>query len=109
MRFLLSKDQILPLYISKGNSGCIASNKITVDGIKIGYMYREKPSPHFPDSGWRFFAGEESDEYTQDPDNFQIFDLNTICNYDKDIIPYLESCCGSAYIRTEKGFVDDKL
>ena len=30
---------------------------------KIGYMVREEPSKDNPDSGWRFFAGDESKEY----------------------------------------------
>ena len=35
------------------------------------------------DSGWRFLAGSEDDEYTDNPENIGIFDLNTICNYDQ--------------------------
>jgi hypothetical protein len=71
--------------------GCIASNRITVDGMPVGYMYRELVSNNFLDSGWRFFAGDETGEYADNPNNFNIFDLNTICNYDQDIIPILKS------------------
>ena len=89
--------------------GCMASDKITKDGFKVGYMYREKPDEGRPDSGWRFMAGNEDDEYMNNPDNHHIFAINTICNYDRDIIPYLKSKVGSAYIRTNnKDFeVDD--
>lgn len=59
-------------------------------------MYREKPSNEF-DSGWRFLAGNEDEAYTNNPNNFNIFDLNTICNYDKTIIPYLESEIDSSF------------
>ena len=79
--------------------GCIASNMITKEGWKVGYMYREEPSNNVPDSGWRFFKGDENEEYMNNPDNFHIFALNTICNYDSDIIPYLNSKVGSSYIR----------
>lgn len=79
--------------------GCIVSDKITKEGFKIGYMYREKPAIGKPDSGWRFMAGNEDDEYMNDPENHHIFAVNTICNYDKDIIPYLKSKIGSVYIR----------
>ena len=82
--------------------GCIATDKITKEGFKVGYMYREEPSESSPDSGWRFMAGNEDDGYMNDPDNLHIFALNTICNYDRDIIPYLKSEIGSAYIRTGK-------
>jgi hypothetical protein len=34
--------------------GCIATDKITVDGLKVGYMYREETDDGL-DSGWRFF------------------------------------------------------
>jgi len=79
--------------------GCLASDKITKEGYKVGYMYREQPDEGKPDSGWRFMAGNEDDEYINDPKNLHIFALNTICNYDKDIIPYLKSQPGTAYIR----------
>ena len=98
MKFMLSEKQIKPLYFTTENSGCIASNRITVDGMKIGYLYREDPSDSkFPDSGWRFFAGDEDEEYTDTPKNFNIFNLNTICNYDESIIPLLNSEIGCAF------------
>ncbi len=82
--------------------GCMVSDKITKEGWKVGYMYREEPSPNNPDSGWRFFKGDEDEEYTSNPDNVHIFALNTICNYDKDIIPYLNSKVGTSYIRVNE-------
>ena len=108
MKFFLDNNRIRPLYHAAGNNGCIASNRITVDGQKIGYMYREEPDKAFPDSGWRFFAGDESEEYTDNSDNFHIFNLNTICNYDESIIPYLDAPIGTAYIWQGKAFVMDE-
>ena len=35
------------------------------------------------------------------PGNHHIFAINTICNYDRDIIPYLHSATGSTYIRVD--------
>jgi len=89
--------------------GCIASDKITREGFKVGYMYREKPDDNRPDSGWRFMAGNEDDEYMNNSNNHHIFAINTICNYDTDIIPYLKSEIGSAYIRIDnsKFEIDD--
>ena len=66
-------------------------------------MYRENPSNE-TDSGWRFFAGNEDETYTNNPDNFSIFDLNTICNYDKTIIPYLNSAIGTSFEKENNGF-----
>ena len=79
--------------------GCMVSDKITKEGWKVGYMYREEPTPNNPESGWRFFKGDEDEEYTSNSDNIHIFRLNTICNLDEDIIPYLNSKVGSAYVR----------
>jgi len=98
--FKLKENEIKNLTSIKG--GCIASDRITVDGLKVGYMYREIPSNE-SDSGWRFFAGDETDEYTNNPDNFSIFELNTICNYDNEIIPLLESEIGKSFARSEDG------
>ena len=61
--------------------GCIASDKITREGFKVGYMYREKPDDNRPDSGWRFMAGNEDDEYMNNSNNLHIFAINTICKY----------------------------
>ena len=81
---------------------CIASDRITVDGAPVGYMYREEPDNAL-DSGWRFFAGDESDEYCGDTTNFEIYDVNTIANYDPSIVSYLESPLGSAFERPREG------
>lgn len=91
-QFLLKKEDIKLLTEIKGS--CIASDKITVDGKKVGYMYRENPTNEV-DTGWRFFAGDEDEQYTNNPDNFEIYELNTICNYDQSIIPYLEKPVGT--------------
>ena len=79
-------------------TGCIATNRITVEGYKIGYCYREKP-----DGGWRFTAGDESEEYMDDPNNAGIYKLNTICNDDPDIIPLLNTPAPCAFERDENG------
>ncbi|WP_218012464.1 DUF2185 domain-containing protein [Bacillus sp. AFS041924] len=98
--FYISKDKIKRLINS--NEGCIASDRITVDGCKVGFMYREEPYQNGnPDSGWRFLAGDESDEYMINSDNHSVYQLNTICNFDHDIIPLLNSAPGTAYIRDE--------
>lgn len=99
--FKIKAEDIKELTNIKG--GCIASDKITVDGLQIGYMYRENPSNE-SDSGWRFFSGNEDEIYTNNPDNFNIFELNTICNYDKTIISYLESEFGSSFKKTNGEF-----
>ena len=86
----------------KGADGCIATNRITVEGYKVGYCYREKPDGDW-DSGWRFTAGDESEAYMDDPNNAGIYKLNTICNDDPDIIPLLNTPAPCAFERDENG------
>jgi hypothetical protein len=98
-RFYKSADQIKPL--ANGYGGCIATDEIPVRGRRVGYMYREQPHNEL-DSGWRFLAGDESDEYMGDPDKHGVYDVNTVANYDTDIIPYLEAPIGSAFVRDQE-------
>ena len=98
--YLLKGEDIKQLVELKGS--CIASDRITVEGQKVGYMYRENPS-NDTDSGWRFFAGNEDEEYTNNANNFEIYDLNTICNYDQSIIPYLNNAIGSKLVKNADG------
>ena len=84
--FAIPANRIKPLIESMGT--CIATDCITVEGRDVGYMYREAPDSD-EDSGWRFFAGDETDDYANDPTNLELYDVNTIANYDAAIIPYL--------------------
>lgn len=94
-RFRKNADDFKPLVFGRG--ACIASDRITVDGQRVGYCYREKPDDI--DSGWRFFAGDESEAYTSDPGNFEMYDCNTIANYDPEIVALLDAPPGSAFAR----------
>jgi hypothetical protein len=82
------------------NSACLATDRITVDGAHVGFMYRDG-------DGWNFFAGDESQDYVDDPDNLGVFALNDIANYDRAILPYLDAPTGSAWIRDGNQFVPD--
>lgn len=54
------------------------------------------------------FSGDENDEYTNNPDNFSMLQLNTICNYDADIIPYLEKAVETKLARDVNGtFIEE--
>jgi hypothetical protein len=70
---------------------------------KSGYLYRLAPDPKSRlsdvDSGWTFLAGTESQAYLDDPSNLGMYDVNTIANYDRDVIPFLDARVGSAFAR----------
>lgn len=79
---------------------CLCSDKITVDGELVGFMYREQPDDE-SDSGWRFLSGTESQEFVDDNKNMMVFEVNTIANYDPAIIPYLKNKPEIAFERIE--------
>ncbi|UYB52165.1 DUF2185 domain-containing protein [Xanthomonas sp. AM6] len=96
-QFQRSAGQIKP--VAEGYGACIATDKITVDGYPVRFMYREAPNNEM-DSGWRFMSGFEDGAYMDDPDNHGIYDVNTIANYDPSIVPFLEAPEGSAFEKT---------
>ena len=106
--YKLRPDEFRPLAPDRG--GCYATDHITVDGLKVGYFYREQPDGEW-DSGWRFFSGTESDEYADDSDNVAIYDVNTIANYDPEIIPLLDAPIGTAFARDPQSgrFIEEAI
>jgi hypothetical protein len=95
---LSNPDSIKPLIKPMGF--CIISCKIINESEPIGYMYRERGGEE-EDSGWRFLSGNETEEYTEDDDNYKVVDLTIVANYDPAIIPHLLSKYGSEFERTE--------
>ena len=79
---------------------CLVTDKITVEGMKVGFMYRDVPDDA-SDSGWRFMSGTEDDDYMDDPENSQVVDVNVVANYDKAIIPMIKKPVGSEWERAE--------
>jgi hypothetical protein len=97
-------DEVQPL--ATGRGGCIASNRATVDGFGVFYMYRSAPINDV-DSGWAFLHGSEDDAYMDDATNHKIFDVNTIANINPAIIPHLDAPIGSAFHWDGEKFVPD--
>lgn len=92
--FKLRAEDIQALVPAMG--GAFATDRVTVDGAPIGYMDRET-ADRPEDSGWRFFAGDEDQAYIDDLSHTSVFDVNTIANYDRDIIPYLDTPAPCAF------------
>ena len=97
-KFKLKAEEIVQLIEPMG--GCIATDKITVEGELVDYMIREEPDNDI-DSGWQFFSGSEDQDYVDDSNNSAIYDVNTIANYDKAIIPYLRLPIGTQLERVK--------
>ncbi|CAB5098488.1 hypothetical protein D3OALGA1CA_1271 [Olavius algarvensis associated proteobacterium Delta 3] len=104
----MDKQYFLPLSqlksVAEGYGACIATDDITVQGKKVGFMYRESPDPDVPaDSGWRFFSGDEPQEHVDNAANTAFYDINTIANYDESIVEFLPFPVGSAFGRNDDG------
>jgi hypothetical protein len=81
---------------------CLVSNMITMEGKKVGYMYREELEENSEnDSGWRFLAGSENQQYVDNDSNSKVYEVETIADFDSAIIPYLKSPFGTELERIE--------
>lgn len=90
----------------RSNPGCFITKK-ALDAEYIGYMYRDEPSPNHPDSGWRFFVGDESQEYVDKAENTVVCGLNTVCNLNPDILAYIHADIGRRFGRQKSGWVEE--
>lgn len=100
-------------YVSKLNIGtlCSVSKKIIEDGCRVSYMRRlyldmnmEAFEPQqVTHSGWLMLSGKESGKYIADMNNFVVCSLNTICNIDNEIVPFLTLPYGTIVGRNSNG------
>jgi len=77
-QFKIPAAEIKPL--AEGRGACYATDLITVEGQKVGYMYREKPDS-LEDSGWRFFFGKGESGLFGEPESHS--DLR--CEHDRQL------------------------
>jgi hypothetical protein len=88
-------------------AGCIATQRITKDGARVGYMIRSGDRSAPEDTGWQFFAGDEDEAFLDDSSNSHVFSVNTIANHDRAIIPFLNAPDNTAWIRDGDTFIAD--
>lgn len=84
------------------------TNRILLDGQAICFLYRESPDED-QDSGWRFTAGDETDEYMEDTGNIGYVSLGAVLSRDDSVLHLLDEPAGSAFKRDEASglFVPD--
>ena len=105
-KYRFSEQELKPLALGRG--ACFASDMITVECFKVGFLYRQEPDFE-GDSGWRFLTGFETDQYMADGANFGLFDINMIVNCDPEVLEFLDRPVGSAFGRdpaTDNKFVE---
>jgi hypothetical protein len=82
---------------------CMATNDIVFEGYPVGVMIRDAEDENLPmDSGWVFMSGEETEEYQDNPKNWGLYEVNTICNYDPAIIPHVNAPRRTTLVRVEE-------
>lgn len=89
-----SDDNIVRRYSKR----CFVTQRILSDAAKVGYLYREEPD-NDNDSGWRFAANDESDEYMDDPENIAFVSIGAVLSRDDSFIELLDAPAGAAFVR----------
>ncbi len=74
------------------------SKKITKEGWKVGYMVRNE-SLDEQDSGWQFLAGNEDEGYLESPENIELLNIASVCEFDSAILKYLYNPVSTQLIR----------
>ena len=80
----------------------LASKKLMEPGSRVGYMYHEDGDAP-DDSGWRFFVGDETDEYVNNPDNISVYDIRSILEIDNSILDVIGTAKNGQWEKTEDG------
>ena len=98
--FLSAAEDLDPTVVRKEVLAKFAfvSKKITQEGWKVGYMLRDDPEED-DDSGWQFFAGDEDDDYSNDPDNVEMIPVAAVVELDPVVMNYLGSPVGASFVR----------
>ena len=78
----------------------IVSARVARDGVPAAWLYREEPDRD-KDSGWRVFAGDETQEYTDDARNATILPLRELIGADPELEAVFEQAPGSAFERVD--------
>ncbi len=78
----------------------LVSAKVLEPAECVRYLYRETPDRE-EDSGWRIFAGHESDEYVNDAENVRRVPLQDMVDRDRTLEEILFSPPGTAFERND--------
>lgn len=95
-------DDPVPSITDKYIKRCFVTNNILYEGRQVGYLYREEPD-YDDDSGWRFTAGDETDEYMEDSDNSSYVSLGAVLREDDSCLELLDREAGVAFAKDDKG------
>lgn len=89
------------------NKTAYITRKLLEENKEVGFAFREKPDNE-TDSGWRFFTGEEDQEYVDNPDNIIIIPIDEMLEKDGSIKTILDSEYQTAYEKNNLEFIEIK-
>jgi hypothetical protein len=97
-----------PNLVDKYYDRCFTTNKILYENAPINYIYREEAMEKdeerdYVDTGWRFFSGNESNEYIDNSKNINLVSIGTVLSIDDSFIDLLESKIGTSFERNQNG------
>ena len=87
--------------VDRYSKRCFATQRILKDGAGVGCLYREAPDDE-DDSGWRFTANDESQEYMDEKSNLQYVSLGRVLSCTDAFIHLLSSEVGAAFVLDTK-------
>jgi hypothetical protein len=81
--------------------GITVSKMISKEGKDILFMFRGLEINEM-DSGWVLFSAYENDEYANNPDNYEIYSLESVLKFDSDILNNFLNPVGAVFERKSK-------
>ena len=92
---LMKKVEERSRYLAKK---ALVSKRVAKDGWPVRWLYREAADRE-ADSGWRVFAGDETEKYNDDAKNIALMSLQELCERDRRLEDIFQNPVGSAFER----------
>jgi hypothetical protein len=83
-QIVAAADRLEERWFGEFSKLALVSARIARDGEPARWLYREAPD-HDNDSGWRIFAGDESQDYNDDARNIEVIPLRDLLKHDADL------------------------
>lgn len=88
-------DDPVPNIVQRYAAYCFVTGRVLEDEQPVGTLYRENPDESADEledfSGWNIMAGDEDDDYLDDPANWYYVSLGAVLNIDDRFIDVLDA------------------
>lgn len=88
-------DDPVPSLANQYLERCYVTGRVLYDEQPVGNLYRENPDEGENEledfSGWNIMAGDEDDDYLEDPENWHYVSLGSVLNIDDRFIEILNA------------------